>query len=43
MKNKRRQDIATKAALLFDQQGYHQTTMEDIADLMGIKKPTLYH
>ena len=43
MRNKRRQDIATKAALLFDQQGYHQTTMEDIADLMGIKKPTLYH
>jgi AcrR family transcriptional regulator len=43
MKNKRRQDIAAKAALLFDQQGYHQTTMENIADLMGIKKPTLYH
>lgn len=43
MKNDRRQNIITQAALLFDQHGYHKTTMEDIADVVGIKKPTLYH
>lgn len=35
--------IIEQAALLFDGRGYHQTTMEDIAEEVGIKKPTLYH
>jgi len=35
--------IIEQAALLFDGHGYHQTTMEDIAEEVGIKKPTLYH
>lgn len=43
MKNTRREKIANEAAILFDQYGYHGTSMENISDVMGIKKPTLYH
>lgn len=43
MKIDRRAEIAERAARLFDRQGFHQTTMEDIAVDVGIKKPTLYH
>lgn len=31
------------AARLFDAGGYHTVSMEDIADAVGIRKPTLYH
>jgi AcrR family transcriptional regulator len=41
--NKKRGQIATEAAALFDSRGYHATTMEDIATAVGIAKPTLYH
>jgi AcrR family transcriptional regulator len=43
VKNTRRKKIANEAAILFDHHGYHRTTMEDISDVVGIKKPTLYH
>ncbi len=43
MKTDRRAEIAERAAILFDQHGFHQTTMEDIAVEVGLKKPTLYH
>jgi AcrR family transcriptional regulator len=39
----RRLEIATLAAELFDARGYHDTSMEDIADAVGLRKPTLYH
>jgi AcrR family transcriptional regulator len=29
--------------VLFDQSGYHQTSMQEIADAVGIRKPSLYH
>lgn len=39
----RRNKIVTQSARLFDQVGYFQTSMTDIATSSGIKKPTLYH
>ena len=41
--NSRRAEVVSRAASLFDQYGYAQTSMEDIASSTGIKKPTLYH
>lgn len=39
----RRQQIVTAAAQLFDQAGYADTTMNDIAQTVGVAKPTLYY
>lgn len=39
----RRDEIAKIAAVLFDRVGFHETSMDDIAAEVGIKKPTLYH
>jgi TetR/AcrR family transcriptional regulator, cholesterol catabolism regulator len=39
----RRLEIASLAAELFDARGYHNTSMEDIAEAVGLRKPTLYH
>jgi AcrR family transcriptional regulator len=39
----RRRQIAEKAAELFDAAGYYNTSMEDIAESAGLRKPTLYH
>jgi AcrR family transcriptional regulator len=39
----RRPEIISVAARLFDERGYHATTMDDIAAAMGIRKPTLYN
>ena len=39
----RRLEIVDRAAALFDKHGYHQTSMEDIAAAVGIRKPSLYH
>jgi AcrR family transcriptional regulator len=36
-------EVITAAAELFDARGYHATSMEDIAEAVGIRKPTLYH
>lgn len=41
--DQRRDLIVREAALLFDQKGYHQTTMADVAAAAGVRKPTLYH
>src|SRR3546814_19163207 len=34
--------VLRKAAVLFDKRGYVETTMADLADNLGISKPTLY-
>ena len=41
--NPRRAQIIEVAADLFDKWGYHETTMQSIADRTGIRKPSLYH
>src|SRR3954452_267876 len=38
----RRNELTRQAARLFAQQGYHGTSMEDLAEAMGIQKATLY-
>jgi TetR/AcrR family transcriptional regulator, cholesterol catabolism regulator len=38
-----RQRILKEAASLFEVSGYHNTSMEEIASRMGLRKPTLYH
>jgi AcrR family transcriptional regulator len=39
----RRADIVTKSAALFHERGYHSTSVNEIAEAVGISKPTLYH
>lgn len=41
--DKRRAEIAATAAILFEERGFHNTSMEVIADAVGVRKPTLYH
>ena len=36
------EDIRSKAAALFEQQGYSKTSLEDIAKAVGVTKPTVY-
>ncbi|WP_373067806.1 TetR/AcrR family transcriptional regulator [Gemmatimonas sp.] len=43
MNKDRINDIVTMSAFLFDEHGYHQTTMEDIARAVNLRKPSLYH
>ncbi len=39
----RRAEIVLRAAELFDDVGYHLTSMDDIARAVNLAKPTLYH
>lgn len=39
----RRDEILSIAASLFGRYGYHQTTMQQIADAVGMRKGSLYH
>lgn len=39
----RRSGIVAEAARLFDEQGYHNSSMEAIAERVGLAKPSLYH
>jgi TetR/AcrR family transcriptional regulator, cholesterol catabolism regulator len=39
----RRAEIVASASELFDRDGYHTTSMDDIARSVGLAKPTLYH
>jgi len=38
-----REEIIDAAVRLFNQNGYHATSMQDIARAVSIKKPSLYH
>lgn len=40
---RRKREIITGAAKLFDRVGYHGVNMSMIAEAAGVKKPTLYH
>lgn len=39
----RRQEIVVIAAQLFQERGYHRTSMSDIAEAANLAKPSLYH
>jgi AcrR family transcriptional regulator len=39
----RRQDVIDRAAELFDESGYFQTSLDDIAAAVGLRKASLYH
>src|SRR4051794_23581382 len=39
----KRRELVARAASLFNDVGYHNTTVEDVAEACGIRKPTLYH
>lgn len=39
----RLREIVDRAAELFEQRGYHDVSMEDIAAAVGLRKPSLYH
>lgn len=39
----KRREIVRASAPLFDRQGYANTSMTDIAEACGLRKPTLYH
>lgn len=39
----RRREITRVAAALFNDRGFHASSMEDVAEAVGVKKPTLYH
>lgn len=39
----RRQEILTVAEKLFWQKGFHASSMDDVADAIGLTKPAIYH
>lgn len=39
----RRKQIIQEAAILFDKNGYYSTSMDKIAEAVGLSKPTLYY
>src|SRR5713226_5835632 len=41
--DERRRSVISGAAALFDNAGYYNTSVEDIAGAVGLRKPTLYH
>jgi AcrR family transcriptional regulator len=43
MNGRRRDQLFLEAALLFQERGYDATSMQDIADAVGILKGSLYH
>ena len=38
-----KQDILEASAQVFAEKGYHASSMEDIAQIVGVKKASLYH
>ncbi len=43
MENSKYHEIAEAAVQLFNKKGYHATSMQDIADYVGLQKGSLYH
>jgi AcrR family transcriptional regulator len=43
VKRGRREELISPAASLFEAEGYHQTSMERLAERAGLAKPSLYH
>lgn len=43
MSTNRQKEIALAAVKLFEQKGYHATSVQDIADEVGLQKGSLYH
>ena len=41
--DEKRRELVGKAADLFDRAGYHTTGVSELAQAVGIRKPTLYH
>lgn len=41
--DRRRAEIVTSAAALFEKNGFYKTNMDSIAAAVGVRKPTLYH
>jgi len=41
--DEQREQILTRAAALFARQGYHATSMNQVAEACALSKPTLYH
>lgn len=39
----RRRELTREAARLFAERGYHGTSLAEVADALGIQKPSLYH
>ena len=39
----RREELTRAAARLFAERGYHGTSLADLADALGMQKPSLYH
>jgi AcrR family transcriptional regulator len=39
----RREELTRVAARLFAERGYHATSLADVAEALGIQKPSLYH
>lgn len=39
----KRLSILNAAAKIFNERGYHQTSVDDVADALGVSKPTLYY
>lgn len=42
-REKKRQALLRAAAKMFNQKGYHTTSLEDVAADLGVTKPTIYH
>src|SRR5207244_12253318 len=40
---RKRREIGSRAAELFDREGYHTTNLERLAERVSLRKPTLYH
>src|ERR1700730_12578372 len=43
MATNKQTEIALAAVKLFEQKGYHATSVQDIADEVGLQKGSLYH
>lgn len=41
--NNRRDEVLRAAARVFSEQGFHQATLEDVANALNITRPALYH